>query len=241
MMMRRSKMRSARGALAVAFGLLTAPTAWHKVVAAGADPYPTMAPVSQYMIASQAAEIGLARSAAPASIADHASVLALGAHGYETAVTGTNGFVCIVGRSWDVSYTDPQFWNPKIRAPECFNATAARSVLPRYLARTARVLAGMSKPEMQKREAADRAAGSLTPPEPGAVCYMMSKGGYLNDATGGPWHSHVMYFAPRTDDAAWGANLPGSPIASDSAAYDETTIFLVVVPKWSDGTSSPMT
>lgn len=238
MMMRRSKMTSARGALAVALGLLTAPPAWHNGVAASADPYPTMAPVSKYMMASQAEEIGLARSAAPASIADHATVLVLGAHGYETAVKGTNGFVCIVGRSWDVSYADPQFWNPKIRAPECFNATSARSVLPRYLARTERVLAGMSKPEMQKREAADRAARSLKPPEPGAVCYMMSKGGYLNDVAGGPWHPHVMYFAPRTDDAAWGANLPGSPIASDSASYDETTIFLVIVPKWSDGTSA---
>jgi hypothetical protein len=239
MMMQRSRMRSARGVWAVALGLLTAPIARHTVVAASDDPYPTMAPVSQYLIASRAEEIGLARSAAPASIADHASVLALGAHGYETAVKGTNGFVCIVGRSWDVGYIDPQFWNPKIRAPECFNATSARSVLPRYLARTERVLAGMSKPEMQKREAADRAAGTLKPPEPGAVCYMMSKGGYLNDAAGGPWHPHVMYFAPRTDDAAWGANVPGSPIASDSRSYDETTIFFVIVPNWSDGTAAP--
>jgi hypothetical protein len=219
-------------------GLLTAAVVW-RVAAASDGPYPAMAPVSQYMMASRAEEIALARSAAPPSIANHATVLALGAHGYETAVTGTDGFVCVVGRSWDVSYTDPQFWNPKIRAPECFNATSARSVLPRYLARTERVLAGMSKSEMQTREAAERAAGRLKPPEPGAVCYMMSKGGYLNDAAGGSWHPHVMYFAPRTNDAAWGANLPGSPIASDSASYDETTIFFVVVPTWSDGTPEP--
>jgi hypothetical protein len=240
MMMWRSMMRGGRGAVAVALGLLTAAIAWGHVVAASDDPYPTMAPVSHYLIASRAEEIGLARSAAPASIADHANVLALGAHGYETAVKGTNGFVCIVGRSWDVSFANPQFWNPKIRAPECFNVTSARSVLPRYLTRTERVLAGVSKSEMQKREAADRAAGTLKPPEPGAMCYMLSKGGYLNDAAGGPWHPHVMYFAPRTDDAAWGANLPGSPIASDSASYDETTIFFVVVPKWSDGTPAPL-
>jgi hypothetical protein len=97
----------------------------------------------------------------------------------------------------------------------------------------------MSKPDMQMREAADRAAGALKPPEPGAVCYMMSKSGYLNDAAGGPWHPHVMYFAPRTDDAAWGASFPGSPIASDSRSYDETTIFFVIVPNWSDGTAGP--
>jgi hypothetical protein len=68
---------------------------------------------------------------------------------------------------------------------------------------------------------------------------MMSKGGYLND-TDGAWHPHVMYFAPRTDDAAWGANLPGSPVASDSASYEQTTMFFVVVPNWSDGTAGPL-
>jgi len=226
--------------MAVALGLLMVATTWRHVVAGSDDSYPTMAPISNYLIASRAEEIGLARSAAPASIADQASVLALSAHGYETAVKGTNGFVCIVGRSWDMSFASPQFWNPKVRTPECFNATSARSVLPRYLTRTERVLAGMSKADMQKREASDRAAGTLKPPEPGAVCYMLSKDGYINDAAGGPWHPHVMYFAPRTDDAAWGANLPDSPIASDSTSYDETTIFFVVVPNWSDGTPAPL-
>jgi hypothetical protein len=240
MMMRRSTMRGGRGALAVAVGLLAAAIAWPDVVAAADDPYPTMAPVSHYLIANRAEEIRLARSAAPASIADRASVLTLGAHGYETAVTGTNGFVCVVVRSWDMSFASLQFWNPKIRTPQCFNATSARSVLPRYLTRTERVLAGMSKGDMQKREAADRAAGALKPPEPGAVCYMLSKDGYINDEVAGPWHPHVMYFAPRTDDAAWGANLRDSPIGSDSTSYDETTIFFVVVPNWSDGTRGPL-
>jgi hypothetical protein len=217
--------------------LLTTAIAGHLFLAAADDRYPAMAPVSRYLIADRAEEIRLARSAAPASIADQATVLALGALGYETAAEGTNGFVCIVGRSWDMSFDSPQFWNPKVRTPECFNAVSARSVLPRYLARTERVLAGMSKPEMRKREAADRAAGTLKPPAPGSLCYMLSKDGYINDAAGGPWHPHVMYFTPRTDDAAWGANLPGSPVASDSTSYDETTIFFVVVPNWSNGTS----
>lgn len=238
MMKQRSTMRGA-SALGVTLVLFTTALAGRLVEAAGDDPYPTMAPVSRYLFADRAEEIRLARSAAPASIADHATVLTLGAHGYETAVTGTNGFVCIVGRSWDVGFADPQFWNAKIRAPECYNPTSVRSVLPRYLTRTERILAGASKAEMQKREAVDRAAGTLTPPEPGAMCYMLSKGGYIND-TDGPWHPHVMYFAPRTDGAAWGANLPGSPIASDSASYDETTIFFVIVPNWSDGTPAPL-
>ena len=218
----------------MALGILTAAMVSSPAMAADDDAYPTMAPVSQYLAASRAEEIGLAKSAAPASIADHANVLVLGAHGYETVVKGTNGFVCFVGRSWDLSFTDPEFWNPKIRTPQCDNAVSARTVRPRYLTRTERVLAGASKAEMQKREAAEWAAGTLTAPAPGAMCYMLSKRGYIKDGTG-PWHPHVMFFAPRTDDAAWGANLPGSPVAADSTSYERTTIFFVIVTDWSDG------
>ena len=231
-----SMIAGGRGPWSAAALGLTAAMIWSQAAAASDDLYPTMAPISQYLTASRAEEIDFARSAAPASVADHAGVLVLGAHGYETAVKGTNGFVCFVGRSWDLSFSDPQFWNPKIRTPQCDNAVASRTVRPRYLRRTEWVLAGVSKAEMQKREAAEWVAGTLKAPEPGAMCYMLSKGGYISDAAGGPWHPHVMYFAPRTDDAAWGANLPGSPVAADSASYEQTTIFFVIVSNWSDGT-----
>ena len=230
--------RLRRGGCAASLCFLTATAARSQAAVAGADAYSAMAPVSLYMIANRTEEISLARSAAPASIADHADVLVLGARGYETVVKGTNGFVCFVGRSWDVSFADAQFWNPRIRAPQCDNTTSARSVLPRYLMRTKRVLTGASKAEMQKLETAERAAGELKAPEPGAICYMMSKSGYLNDRDG-PWRPHVMFFAPRTEDGAWGDNLPASPVASDSSSYEQTTIFFVVVPNWSDGTSGP--
>ena len=62
--------------------------------------YPVMAPIEQYREASASAEIALARTAAPTSISGDASVLVLGNHGYETAVKGKNGFVCLVWRSW---------------------------------------------------------------------------------------------------------------------------------------------
>ena len=99
-------------------------------------PYPAMAPVEQYRIADQPDEIALARSAAPPSISADAEVLVLGKQGYETAVRGRNGFVCFVERSWAASFEDAEFWNPKLRAPNCFNPPAVRSVLPQYLTRT---------------------------------------------------------------------------------------------------------
>src|SRR5262249_19744737 len=98
--------------------------------------YPAMAPVDQYLIADAHDEIALARSAAPPSISAEADVLVLGKHGYETAARGRNGFVCFVERSWTAGFDDRQFWNPKLRAPNCFNPPAVRSVLPQYLERT---------------------------------------------------------------------------------------------------------
>jgi hypothetical protein len=83
-------------------------------------PHTAMAPVEQYRIADPRGEIALARSAAPPSSYADARVLALGKHGYETAVGGRNGFVCFVERSWAAGFDDPEFWNAKLRAPNCF-------------------------------------------------------------------------------------------------------------------------
>src|ERR1700681_3188713 len=92
------------------------------------DPYPSMAPLDQYLIADRNAEIALARTAAPPSISQDATVMVLGRHGYETAVEGKNGFVCNVERAWMGSFeNDPEFWNPKNRGPVCYNPPAART------------------------------------------------------------------------------------------------------------------
>src|SRR5580692_12229887 len=110
--------------------------------------YAAMAPVDAYLMADANAEIALARSGAPASISDAAEVMVLGRNGYTTAAKGTNGFLCIVERSWGAETDDAEFWNPKIRAPICFNPAAARSVADIYLLKTKLVLAGKSKAEI---------------------------------------------------------------------------------------------
>jgi len=72
--------------------------AWPAQAQDAKAPYPKMAPISQYMMADRNAEIALARTAAPASISRDAEILVLGQRGYETAVKGKNGFVCLVER-----------------------------------------------------------------------------------------------------------------------------------------------
>jgi hypothetical protein len=202
--------------------------------------YPNMAPLAQYMMANRDEEIALARSAAPPSISADAEVRVLGPHGYETAVKGKNGFVCIVWRSWTAPFGDPEFWNPKLLGPNCLNPAAVRSVEPRMSERTQWALSGLSQAEMLARTKAELAANSYIMPEPGAMSFMLSKQGYLSDQGSHHWHPHLMFFVPNAQVAGWGADLPGSPaLAAPSPPEPVTTIF-VPVRKWSDGTADEM-
>jgi hypothetical protein len=210
--------------------------AWQAHAQDAKKPYPSMAPLDQYLIADPNAEIALARSAAPESISHDAEVMVLGRHGYEIAAKGTNGFVCIVERGWTAPIDDPNFWNPKLRGPLCLNAAAARSYLPFTIKKTEWVLAGQSKAQMFDNIKAALDKKELPMQEPGAMCYMLSKQQYLGDSAT-HWHPHLMFFVPRTEAAAWGADVPGSPILSGDDPQDSLMIFMVPVAKWSDGTA----
>src|SRR6266571_3231713 len=203
--------------------------------------YPSMAPVEQYLMKDRNAEIALARSAAPDAISGDAKILVLGRHGYETAVEGKNGFVCIVERGWMSPSNAPEFWNPKIRGPICFNPPAARSVLPTTYKRTEMVLAGRTKAEIIEGNRAAFEKGELPPLEPGAMSYMMSKEAYLTDDDD---HNlaHLMFYAPPLDGKAWGADLPKSPVMLNPQfkGAQPIDVFIVPVGRWSDGSATPV-
>jgi len=166
------------------------------------QPYPAMAPIEQYLM-DRTAEIALARSAAPDAISHDASVVVLTRRGYETAVQGRNGWVCWVGRGWMAMFDHQEFWSPKVRAADCLNPPAARSLLPYAYKRTEMLLAGYSKQQVQSTK----------------------------------------------DGAAWGANLTNSPLMSVNywyispdaypqlKSFPPLSVFMVLVNKWSDGTS----
>ena len=208
-------------------------------VAQAAD-YSAMAPQDQYMM-DPAAEVTLAKSAAPPSIAEMATVLVLTRHGYKTAVKGSNGFVCAVERGWMSQYDFPQFWNPHMRGPLCYNPPAVRSILPYTIKRTELVLAGRSKPEMIAAIKAAIASHALPPLEPGAMTYMMSKQGYLNDKARN-WVPHLMFYFARAQASTWGADLPGAPPMLNPQFQDSPealSVIMVPVTHWSDGTPAP--
>ena len=200
--------------------------------------YPAMAPLDAYLIADQNAEIALARSAAPASIAKEAEVMVLGRSGFTTAVKGTNGFLCLVERSWANPTDDPEFWNPKARAPICFNAAAARSFVQIFLMKTRLVLQGKSRREILAATTAALDSKELPPLEPGAMCYMMSKQQYLNDHVMS-WHPHVMVFEPGDAAKSWGADKDDSPIFYSNDPQERVTVFMFWEGNWSDGSPGP--
>jgi hypothetical protein len=229
--------------------LIVLAAAFHATAQDSKQPYPAMAPIEQYLM-GRTAEIALARTAAPDAISRDASVAVLTRRGYETAVQGKNGWVCMVGRAWGAMFDHPEFWNPKVRAAGCFNPSAVRSILPYEYKRTELLLAGRSKVDVIAAIKAMIEKKELPGLEPGTVCYMMSKASYLTDHGdhNGP---HLMFYRTEKDDVGWGANLANSPVLSvnywyiseDSypqlKGFPAIAVFAVVVDKWSDGTPAP--
>ena len=201
-------------------------------------PYPVMAPLDQYLIPDEKAEIALARISAPVSISDAAEVMVLRRDGYVTAVKGSNGFVCIVQRSWAKPTDDPEFWNPKVRAPNCFNPAASRTFLPIFLKKTKLVLAGKSKAQILAATTSALEKKELPALAPGSMCYMMAKQQYLSDSDMS-WHPHVMFFVSGDAVKSCGANLPGSPVIAGDDPEERVTVFMVLAGTWSDGTPGP--
>jgi hypothetical protein len=207
--------------------------------------YEQMGPLSRYLMPDRRSEIVLARTGAPPAISGHATVLVFTPQGYVTAEKGSNGFTCLVERSWMSPFSSSEFWNYKNRSPICYNPPASRTILVYTLRRAKLVVAGQTKAAMLASIRAAVARKQLPVPEPGSMSYMLSKNGYLADGAGA-WMPHLMVYAPQSasvgNGASWGANLAGSPIVFDTSHHivpEPETIFMIPVARWSDGTAGP--
>ncbi|MBK7594799.1 MAG: hypothetical protein IPJ11_06050 [Gemmatimonadetes bacterium] len=205
-----------------------------------------MAAIGAYQM-EERAEIQLARSAAPTSISSNATILVLGPQGYRTAVEGTNGFVCMVARSWMAAFDWPEFYNPKVRAADCMNRQAARTILPIVLLRSRLAMAGRPKAEILAAIKAAVTNGEVPALQSGAMSYMMSRTAYLTDE-GTHNMPHVMFFTAGVEAEDWGAAGADSPFMAASYWFFSSTdtapmqglppmlVFLIGVANWSDGT-----
>jgi hypothetical protein len=218
--------------------------AWRAQAQEAKPSFPSMAPLDQYLM-ERDAEIALARSAAPAAISSDAEILVLGRNGYETAVKGKNGFVCVVERAWMGPFHGSfagQFWDPKLRGPLCFNPPAARTILPMDFKRTEMVLAGQSKDQILEGIKV-YVKEKLPPVEPGAMSYMMSKDQYLTRSGQHNWIAHLMIYTPFMDSAVWGSDLSNSPVMLNPQFHGDPEpidVFMIPAGWWSDGTADPV-
>ena len=141
----------------------------------------------------------------------------------------------------------PEFWSPKVRAADCLNPQAARSILPIVYLRTRMVMAGRSKAEIVSAVKAAFEKKQLPSLESGAMCYMMSKSAYLTDE-GDHNVPHVMFYTRVENAEDWGSGAAGSPVMSSPYWFispkeksqmkglPPILVFLVMVADWSDGT-----
>ncbi len=189
-------------------------------------------PIDKYLMPRDA-EIALAKSAAPASLADHATIKVLTRSGYVVAREGDNGAVCMVMRGFSApTYTPAQFrdlvYDPTVHAPICFTAPAARTAMPYYELRTRLAMEGKTPDQIAESLQSAYVRGELPRRDGVTFAYMWSAHQHLGPGIGA-WHPHMMVFAPYTENSMVGGNEFGSPLpqVSDDAG---TPFTVVVVP-----------
>jgi len=136
-------------------------------------------------------QIELALSAAPTEVSSKAAVYILGPKGYEKVREGTNGFSCLMMRSF-MGTTQTS------SAPACFDAEGSRTLMLTYLRREEMRAEGKSEAEIKDDIAKGFEEGRFKAPGPGFL-YMMSNENYVYDdqsKESGIVPPHLMFYAP---------------------------------------------
>jgi hypothetical protein len=177
------------------------------------------------------AEIALALSACPPSLAGKAAVYVLGEPGYIKVRDSENGFTAIVQHSV-----------PGAQEPQCMDEEGARTFLPRILMVAQLRAQGKSREEIQHAIADALAKGRLQPPRRAGVDYMLSTENRVPNQAGSvtPFPPHIMFYGPYLTNADIGvdkANLgpDGNPMEPVFIAGEGTPYALIIVPSGAHG------
>jgi len=193
---------------------------------------PKNPPLSEYMM-KRDAEISLAKSAAPASVSNRATIKVLTTSGFQVAREGDNGFVCIASRGWSAPTYSPAplrelVYDTKAIAPICFDPVAARTVMPYYELRSKLGMEGKTPDQIAAGVSTAYAKGELPKREGVSFAYMWSENQDLGGGAG-HWHPHMMVFSPYYENSMLGGHEFGSPLpfVSDDAG---TPFAVVLIP-----------
>jgi hypothetical protein len=136
-------------------------------------------------------QIELALSAAPKEVSSKASVYILGPKGYEKVREGTNGFTCLVERSFKGTTQTSS-------APACFDAEGSRTLMLTYLRKEELRSEGKSEQEIKDDIQKGYEDGRFKVAGIGFL-YMMSDENYVYDdqsQQSGFVPPHLMFYAP---------------------------------------------
>ena len=166
--------------------------------------------------------ISMARSALDSEISMHADVYVWRQGHFVRAVTGTNGYACLVSWSGHVDNLSPM----------CFDPVGARTLMAGAMLWVELLVGGAEPSSALERVNAAFADGRLHYPETTAVTYMMSPRQVLFSPSGRPqgnWYSHVMFYLPNATREQF-ALIPDQVFLG--VPYGRGVELMVVVPNW---------
>jgi hypothetical protein len=217
--------------MAISLGALFFGLPSRHVAAQGPDPAPTISPAPTIprifdASVSRDEQIALAMSAAPAPVSSNATVYVLGPKGYEKARQGTNGFSCLVYRS---------FVNPTETTvgPMCFDAEGSRTTLVVYLHSEELRSSGKSEAEIKADAENGYKAGRFEYPSKMGLLYMMSNENRLgptSDHKTQHYPPHLMFYAPNMTAQDLGFDSGPQPAYMGLSNPGKPNNLLVVLP-----------
>lgn len=169
-------------------------------------------------------EIALARSGAPASVSDSASIWVFTDAGYELASKGNSGGACYVSRSWPASIE-----------PHCFDAEGAETIMKIHMREVELMHKGMSVDDVDRAIGADIANGKLRLPRRPAMSYMMSAGQKLISDTGQPsgaWRPHIMVYYPYLESKDLYKGIPDMAAGMVTGSGTATSSIMFLAPEF---------
>jgi hypothetical protein len=186
---------------------------------------------------SDADEIALALTAAPASITAGAAVYILRDGKFAKVRDGSTGWVCMVGR-------DPRV-KPIAVAPLCYNPEGARTSMQEGMLKAQLWAQNFSNTAVQREVDAGYQRGTLQHPSKPVMIYMMSSHQVLESFRGdsewttGAWHPHIMIYLPHAtaDQFVFDEQNQAGPVLVSSDARGVQLV--VVLPHWADNPASP--
>jgi hypothetical protein len=177
--------------------------------------------------------IGLERG--PTEVSSKAAVYILGPKGYEKVREGTNGFSCLIERSFKGTTQTSS-------APACFDAEGSGSIMVAYLRREELRAEGKSEEEVKEDIAQGYKDGRFKVPGPGFL-YMMSNENFVyNNVSGksGFVAPHLMFYAPNktANDVGYDSVSPTMVPYLTGSGIGPESLLVVAAEKPSQGDSA---